>query len=292
MKEGYFMIRTYEAGDVGEKTKFFVPGKRPENGKLSRRQKNAVKKQEQNEYSSQKALARLINANFKAGDLLLGLDYCDEGLEKILDWGRKHGLPVDSEDEGEKQNAIWESAAHALDNALRRVRRWLEKRGIELKAIYCTSDMNGKTGELERVHHHLIVNAGVQDAFRSAWEKYGMGSVDWEPLWENQIDRTAIAEYIIRQVRRIPDAKKFRSTRNLLRPVPTNRIVNTDNELLVPRGGKLIYRQEYQNKLGNTEDYRNYQPQYIRYITPKALRRLDAERQNCKTETPEIATPA
>lgn len=282
MKEGYFVIRTYEAGDVGEKTKFFVPGKKPENGKLSRRQKNAVKKQEQNEYSSKKALARLINANFKAGDLFLGLDYSDDGLERILKWGRSQGLPVDSENEAERQNAIWESATHELDIALRRVKRRLEKQGVELKAIYCTSDMDGKTEELERVHHHLIVNADTQDAFLSAWEKYGLGNVSWTPLWENQIDRTPIAEYIIKQVRRIPDAKKFRSTRNLTRPVPTNRIVNTDNELMVPRGGKLIFRQEYQSGKADQQEIYHYQPQYIRYITPKALRRLDAERKAAK----------
>ena len=277
MKEGYFVIRTYESGDVGEKTKFFVPGRRPENGKLSRRQKNAVKKQEQNEYASQKTLARLINANFGKGDLFMGLDYSEEGLEKILDWGRKHDLPVD--DPEMKQDAIWEAASHALDNALRRVKRKLEKQGVELKAIYCTSDMDGSTGEIVRVHHHLIVNAGVQEAFVQAWEKYGLGTVSWTPLWENQIDRTPIAEYIIRQVRRIPDAKKFRSTRNLARPVPTNRIVSTDNELLVPRGGKLIYRQEYRNGKTGYEDLHNYQAQYIRYITPKALQRLDQERE-------------
>lgn len=282
MKEGYFVIRTYEAGDVGEKTKFFVPGKRPENGKLSRRQKNAVKKQEQNEYSSQKALARLINANFRAGDLFLGLDYNDMGLERILNWGKEHGLPVDSENEAERQNAIWEAATHELDIALRRVVRKLKKMGIELKAIYCTSDMDGKTGEIERIHHHLIVNAGVEEAFLSAWEKYGLGTVSWTPLWENQIDRTPIAEYIIRQVRRIPDAKKFRSTRNLIRPVPTNRIVNTDNELQVPRGGKLIFRQEYQSGKADQQEIYHYQPQYIRYITPKALRRMDAEREAAK----------
>ena len=66
MKEVYFCIRTYEAGMIGEKTKFFVPGKRAENGKLSRRQKNAIRKAEQNEYSAQKALARILNANFVA----------------------------------------------------------------------------------------------------------------------------------------------------------------------------------------------------------------------------------
>lgn len=282
MKEGYFVIRTYVAGDVGEKTKFFVPGKKPETGNLSRRQKSAVKKQEQNEYSAQKALARIINANFGAGDLFLGLDYTDDGLNRVVEWGRKHGLMVDSENEEEKRNAIWEAAAHELDIALRRVKRRLEKEGVELKAVYCTSDMDGDSEEAARVHHHLIVNAGVQEAFLSAWEKYGLGSVSWTPLWENQIDRTPIAEYIIKQVRRIPDAKKYRSTRNLIRPVAKNKIVSTDNELLVPRGGKLIFRQEYKNRADCREDYRNYQPQYIRYITPKALQRKNAEREAAK----------
>jgi len=80
-------------------------------------------------------------------------------------------------------------------------------------------------------------------------------------------------------VRRIPDAKKYRHTKNIVLPAPKNRVVVTDNELLVPRGGKLIYRQEYESK-GDVSDYcRNYQPQYIRYITPDALRRLEKERE-------------
>lgn len=279
MKEGYFVIRTIEAGDIGEKTKFFVPGKKSENGKLSRRQKNAIRKQEQNEYSATKRLARSINANFRAGDLFMGLDYSGEGLERILEWGRKNELPVDSDDEGEKQNAIWETAAHELDNALRRVKRALKKEGVELKAIYCTSDMDGDTGEIVRVHHHLIVSAGVQQAFVKAWEKYGLGKVSWTPLYANQIDRTPLAEYIIRQVRRIPDAKKYRCTRNLKLPKVKREIFSDrDNELMVPRGGKLIYRAENRSRGDAREGYRNYHSQYIRYITPKALKRLDAER--------------
>lgn len=269
MKEGYFCIRTYEAGAIGEKTKFFVPGKRAENGKLSRRQRNAIRKQEQNEYSSQKALARYINANFVAGDLFLGLDYSDEGLERVLNWGREHGLDVDSDDETVRQDAIWEAAAHELDIALRRVKRKLEKQDQELMAIYCTSDMDGDTGEIVRVHHHLIVKAGVQEAFLAAWEKYGLGRVSWTPLWDNQIDRTPIAEYIIRQVRRIPDAKKYRSTRNLKRPVPKTRVVYTDNELKVPKGGTLIFRQEMKNGPTVGRGDLSRQAQYIRYILPE-----------------------
>lgn len=268
MKEGYYVIRTYEAGAIGEKTKFFVPGKRPD-GKMSRRQKNAVRKAEQNEYSAQKALARLINANFGNGDLLMGLDYSDIGMKRIQHWARKQELPIDSENESEKQNAIWEAASHELDIALRRVKRKLEKQGIELKAIYCTSDMDGDTGEIVRVHHHLVVNGEAKDAFVDAWEKYGLGGVDWEHLWPDQLDRTPIAEYLIRQVRRIPDAKKFRSTRNLKRPKAKDRVVYTDNELQVPRGGKLIFRQEQEQKLVFSRSGMNRQSQYIRYILPE-----------------------
>lgn len=279
MAEGYYVVRTVEAGDIGEKTKFFVPGKKPD-GKLSRRQKNALRKQEQNEYSSLKTFRRLVHANFGKGDLLMGLDYSDAGMERILRWGREHGLAVDSREMEERQNAIWESATHELEIALRRVKRRLGKLGMELKALYITSDMDGDTGEIVRVHHHIIVNAAAREAFLDAWEKYGLGGVAWSPLWENQIDRTALAEYLMKQVRRIPDAKKFRATRNLKQPTVKDRIVSTDSELLVPRGGKLIFRQEYEHRMGSKSGFENRRPQYIRYITPKALRRMEAERES------------
>lgn len=261
MKEGYWVVRTYEAGAVGEKTKFFVQGTRP-TGKIRRKDRDAARKAEQNEYSAQKALARLINANFHAGDLLMGLDYSEEGMGKILAWGRAHGLAVDSEDPKAQVDAIWEAASHELDNALRRVKRRLKKQGEELRAVYCTSDMDGATGEIVRAHHHLVVSAGAREAFLDAWEKCGLGGVSWTPLWQDQDDRTPIAEYIIRQVRRIPDAKKYRSTRNLHRPQPKDRIALSDAELRVPAGGQLLFRQEF--KPGR--------PQYIRYTLPEKKR--------------------
>ena len=184
-------------------------------------------------------------------------------MEKILDWGRKAGLPVDAEDDLERANAIWEAAAHELDCCLRRVKNRMGKKDLELKAIYITSDTDGETGEFVRVHHHLVVKAEAKEAFLSAWEAKGLGGVAWTPLWEDQEDRTPIVEYLIRQVRRIPDAKKYRSTRNLVRPVPKDRIALSEAELRVPAGGKLLFRQEY--KPGR--------PQYIRYTLPEKKRR-------------------
>ena len=270
MQEGYWVTRTYVAGDVGEKTKFFVPGKRP-TGKTRRAERREIRKQEQNAYSAQKTLARLLNANFTQGDLLVGLDYSGEGYEKMLDWGRKHGLPVDSEEAAEQMDAVWEAADHAMELCLRRVKRKLKAKGIELKAVYITSDMDGSTGEAVRVHHHLVVNKEAGKAFVEAWQEYGMGGVDWEELWKKskQQDRTPIAEYFIRQVRRIPDAKKYRSTRNLIRPQPRDRATDSDSQLQAPRGGEVLYVQEY----------RKGQPQYIRYITPAAVKRQREKRE-------------
>lgn len=258
MRDGYWVTRTYTAGTVGEKIKFFVPGKRPDK-KLRRRDLQLVRKAEQNQHNAVRTLARILNANFGAGDLLLGLDYSPEGMERILAWGRAHGLEVDADDEAVRMDAIWESASHELDNALRRVKRRLEKQGMELRAVYVTADTDGSTGYPVRVHHHLVVNAGVQDAFLQAWEQMGLGGVSWSPMREHQQDRTPIAEYLIRQVRRIPDAKKYRSTRNLTRPVAKDRVATTAAELRVPAGGELLYRQEY----------RPNQPQYIRYTVPR-----------------------
>lgn len=256
-REGYWVTRTYQAGNVWEKSKHFVPGTRP-TGKDRRALKAAIRKQEQNEYSAQKALARLINANYTSEDYVLGLDYSGEGMRRLEKWLEKQGVLLAELDEKQKRDAIWAAAERELALCLRRVKNRLKKQGKELKAVYITSDMDGKTQEQVRVHHHLVINGEARQAFVAAWKE--LGGVDWTRLYDNQEDRTPIAEYFIRQVRRIPDAKKFRSTRNLVRPKPEDRIAQSDAEIRVPRGGKLLFRAAYGKG----------QPQYIRYVMPKA----------------------
>lgn len=263
MQEGYWVTRTFEAGAIGEKIKFFVPGTRPD-GKLRRKERDAIRKVRQNWYSAVKELARRIHANFRPGDLVLGLDYSGEGLKKIMDWGRGKGLPVDDADDAVSLPAIRDAAEHELEICLRRVKRLLEKQGVELKAIYITSDMDGQTEQSVRVHHHLIINREARQAFEACWQnrKQGsLGSVDWTVLSRNQVDRTQLAQYLIRQVRHVKDEKKFRATRNLVIPKPKDRIAATEAELRVPKGCKLMFRQEYQPG----------QAQYIRYLIPSKI---------------------
>ena len=142
-------------------------------------------------------------------------------------------------------------------NYLRRVKRALEKEGRadELKYIAITSDMDGDTKETVRVHHHLIVPASCEHIIRMKW---GHGGTYCKPL-SKQEDYLPIAEYLIAQVRGALNAKKFVSSRNLIRPQPKDRIAVSDAEIRVPRNCKLIQRAEYKRGA----------PQYIRYILPE-----------------------
>lgn len=79
---GYWEIRTYECGGLGEKTKYWVPGEPPARGrKLSR---SSERKQRQNENDAVRRLNREIHANFSAGDLFLGLDYGPTKYSELL----------------------------------------------------------------------------------------------------------------------------------------------------------------------------------------------------------------
>ena len=101
MKDGYWVIRTYKAGNVGEKIKFWIPNARP--SKSSRKIKSDLKKIKQNEASAVKRLARVINANFSHGDILLGLDYSPvkgpEGNIEYLMYVKKGGESLEFDTE-------------------------------------------------------------------------------------------------------------------------------------------------------------------------------------------------
>ena len=81
MANGYWVIRTYTAGAVGEKIKYWVPGEKPT--KSERKIKSDIKQVQRNEANAEKALARLIHANFTPRDYLLQFSYTEEALEKL-----------------------------------------------------------------------------------------------------------------------------------------------------------------------------------------------------------------
>ncbi|MBQ0167478.1 MAG: hypothetical protein KBT02_10275 [Treponema sp.] len=245
---GYWVIRTYEANGVVEKIKFFVQGSRP-NKKISRRVRSEINKREQNEASAIKNLSRAINYNFGPEDLFVTLTYDVAGLQKIL-----KGLPV-KESEDERRESIWEKANHQMMLFIRRVKRECDKQGIELKYAGTTSDYDHKHDKTVRVHHHLIMSA---DALESIKGKWTLGNVHSFKLGV-QDDYRYYAEYMLKQVRWVPDRKKYTPSRNLARPEPHDRIAVNDSELRVPKGAKILFRAEI----------RPQRPQYLRYFFPE-----------------------
>lgn len=264
-KLGYWVIRTYEAGMVGEKIKYWVPGARPT--KSQRRLQADIKKQQQNESSAVKRAARLIHANFRNGqDVLLGLDYSEEGLAIV-----EKGLDAGAED---YMTQVYHAAHHKLRLWIRRTRRACKAAGVPFRCFAITSDMDGKTGETVRVHHHVVIN---KEALEIAMGKWTLGETHHGRLYD-VVDQTALAEYLMNQVRRLPDEKKYIPSRNLISPPPKDRIAKSGAELAVPRGGQLLHRNEY--KPGR--------PQYIRYIVPEVGKLRRREEKKVEDKRPDL----
>ena len=80
---------------------------------------------------------------------------------------------------------------------------------------------------------------------------------------ENNETKTIVQNSDIRQVRRVPDHKKYISSRNLVRVQPKDRIAMSEAEVRVPKGGVLLFREAYHPGLS----------QYIRYILPENRRK-------------------
>lgn len=252
MADGYWCTRTYQAGPVGEKIRFWVPGKRPE-GRGAIKKDRRLKKAAQHTADAIKSLARDLNENFREGDLLIGLDYSDRALQDLRD--KIPGFYVMTEEE--QLEAEWLAARHELQLFVLRLQRHAKKQGIQVRyGGAVTSDLDEATGETVRVHHHVVVNRECRELLLSCW---GKGGVDYEPL-SAQPDYTPIAAYLLQQVRHVEDAKTYTSSRNLRRPEPRDKISRGDTVLRAPRGALLL--DAGRNVPG--------QVQYVRYVIPDA----------------------
>ena len=246
------MIRTITSGAVEEKTKFAVAANvRPR--KCRKKGATPIRKQDQNDRDAVKRLARVINCNFRHGDLWVTLKYDQVRMDQLIARIIADGKTPD-------MDTIRAYAVRERDNFLRRVKDALKKQGLSLKYIKVTSDLDGETGEVVRIHHHLILSAAAREAVYRHW---GVDDVRMDPL-RDQKDYTPLAEYLIRQVRRLPDMKKYSVSRNMAKPIVKEEIVYTAGELKAPKGARLMHRSEYSLERPT---------QYIRYIRPERKRK-------------------
>ena len=169
--------------------------------KRGKRFKPASKVQERlNQKNSEKALTRLINANFTNKDYKLELTFADDMLPDSL--------------EGAKREIV---------NFFRRVKRARAKEGLsELKYVYSTEQ-----GErFGRVHFHVIMTGGL--SINRIAEIWGKGYVDKvKPLQFDKTGCAGIAHYFCKQqLKNVSEggnkstAKRWVASHNCVKPEP------------------------------------------------------------------------
>lgn len=244
---GYWMIRTVRSGRVIEKTQFYVGERRPR----AKRKKGSSteKKKAGNAVSAVRRYAREMNCNFAAGG----------GILLTLHYDAEH-LPADKAEAEKELEKFW-----------RRLSYRLKKTGCVLRATGITSELDGASGERVRVHHHLLISReGVEvernergelcatvggAELREVWRN---GGVDVERISEAQEDITSIAAYFLGQVEAGADEKRWKSTRNLKKPVIESERVSVVSRVLRAPGGATV------SEIGHYDE--NSGSHYIRYI--------------------------
>lgn len=239
---GKYMIREYVSGEIVEKSKYWVPAQVKR--RSPKKAASSHRKQDENDQAAVKMIARLINCNGKHGDLWLTPNYSDDGLVLLC---RKYGIDENDID------SVKKAADHEMTLYLRRLRRII---GPAFWYIAITSDMDGETGALERIHHHIIM---PRLAFEECQKQWKYGSVDYKIL-KDQKDYTPIAVYICKQCRRAANEHRWHPSKNLKKPKITETETHVKGELHIPHGATVLDIGHYDIESGN---------HYVRYIRKK-----------------------
>lgn len=175
-------------------------------GRRSKKEKVSAPKQKNlNDKNARRYFVQLINSNFGKGDLHVTLTYSNKYEPQTVE-------------EAEKE----------ARNFIRRVGRRMKKEGLgELKYILVTESVAEKEGDkLVRVHHHIILNKGLdRDTIEELWSKRKgkerkeaeyIGWVNADRLKTDETGLAALANYLTKYTNR---KKKWSSSQNLVKPV-------------------------------------------------------------------------
>ena len=249
------VIRTYKRGRVIEKSKFYVDERvKVRRGKV--KGNTGAAKRDANARAAVKACARTLNCNANCRDVLVKGSYSEEWLWEFS-----------ALDEKGKRITDWKKQDRLTAAALRKIRTALRKQGVEMRALWVHSEIDGESGRPVRPHVHIVLMGGGVIFRDGEWwigektitELWGMGSTYTEPL-HDQVDYTPLAVYLLRQARRGENVKKYSCTRNLKKPEITEQVVTTAGAMKAPARALLLESGEYNIETGC---------HYIRYLAPE-----------------------
>lgn len=279
------MERKYIAKNgVVERTRFAVGDRvTPRTGR--KKGNTSARQQEKNLQTAVRKLGRILNNNYSERSLLITLDYSEEGLEQLIgkleqdeqaiirrlqapvgevgSWQARGKAKLHTDALGAEiqaaLNQMREAAEHQVNLYLRRIGR-----KIRHKAVWVTADIDGETGEVVRIHHHIALcpEEGQDVSWDLLRKQWRLGGIDIKTF--HGADYTPLAAYLLRQVRHQPDAKKYSCSRGFEQPRMEERIVlSAQNEIRTPAGAKVLERQYSDEHVA----------QYVRYIPRRGERR-------------------
>ena len=235
-KEGMYMITKIISGSVVERRKTYV-GRRPSRRGARIKGASSEKKQENNRQQAILTLARTLNCNYSHGDGYLTLSFADEALAAC--------------------GGTLEGAKKAGRKFLDRVGYRMKKHGEVLKWVLVPSELDGETGELVRVHIHVVISGhglrledGVFYLYDEKLEDvWGNGEVDVQIL-RRQKDYYPLARYLILQARGAADEKKYSVSRNMVKPKVEHLYTWSPSPLRVPAGASALPGTRYDPETG------------------------------------------
>ena len=203
-----------------------------------RRGKSLASQIERNMREAVKRLARILNCNFKGGDLLLTLKYDNARL------------PADKK-----------AAKREVRNFLRRLdRAHRAATGRRFRWVMVTADHSSRTGEQARLHHHIVMDPVDWEWIAANWpaDQFSYRRLD------NRGDYTAVALYMVRNTGYQRGERSWSSCKGLEKPefFPPEPVRELGS-FRVPRDGVVTEREVREDAESG------FYGAYIRYVMPE-----------------------
>lgn len=194
--------------------------KKPKEQRMKKVNITSDLQREINNRNAEDNLRLLIMQNFRADDIYLTVTYKNDN----------ESLAPPSPPEAEK----------IIGNFIRRIKRFYEKNGCDLKYIIVTECKK------IRIHHHMLLNAPFKISIQKLKELWGQGSIKKETYQGEAVDAARIANYFIKKKHSAfyTDEHVFRQrwkpSRNLEKVKPAKKkIVSAGTwrkDIVVPKG--------------------------------------------------------
>lgn len=207
------------AGDVYEEKIYFSPRERGMSCERAAKENLSTEKMEEyNCMEARRKCARMVNANFRQGDLFLTLTF--------------------------RERVDVENALRLFRNFISRLKRLRKRKGYsELKYLYVVESKR------KREHIHLLINK-MELTMKELSEVWGLGRV-MVSILEPGGDYTGLAYYITKENYK-EYGKRWSGSRNLEKPKVKVTLVSEEKKtkrLRVPKNYKVIEEVQYYSEI-------------------------------------------